>query len=102
MVVHTAFRCLFLFESQYIALAAPLVEVRCLSSPCTAARMLCKLLMLLYIGDCHKLILNKSIRRFLRACSEVTLKREECEKPWCLTDNALPCDTPQLAAGRLH
>jgi hypothetical protein len=43
-----------------------------------------------------------SIRRFLRACSEVTLQREEREKPWCLTDNALPCDTPQLAAGRLH
>src|SRR5215475_8502402 len=42
------------------------------------------------------------IRRFLRACSEVTLQREESEKPWCLTDNALPCDTPQLAAGRLH
>jgi hypothetical protein len=32
----------------------------------------------------------------------VTLQREECEKPWCLTDNALPGDTPQLAAGRLH
>jgi len=30
------------------------------------------------------------------------LQREEREKPWCLTDNALPCDTPQLAAGRLH
>ena len=43
-----------------------------------------------------------SIRRFLGACFEVTLQREECEKPWCLTDNALPCDTPQLAAGRLH
>src|SRR5882724_9524712 len=43
-----------------------------------------------------------SIRRFLGACCEVTLQREECEKPWCLTDNALPCDTPQLAAGRLH
>jgi hypothetical protein len=42
------------------------------------------------------------IRRFLGACFEVTLQREECEKPWCLTDNALPCDTPQLAAGRLH
>src|SRR5258706_14336218 len=45
---------------------------------------------------------RSSIRRFLGACCEVTLQREECEKPWCLTDNALPCDTPQLAAGRLH
>src|SRR5882672_6075609 len=50
----------------------------------------------------HPLTPSNSIRRFLGACCEVTLQREECEKPWCLTDNALPCDTPQLAAGRLH
>src|SRR5438132_13217690 len=29
-------------------------------------------------------------------------KGKRGEKPWCLPDNALPSDTPQLAAGRLH
>src|SRR5258708_34773837 len=53
-------------------------------------------------GNCWPTTLIASIRRFLGACCEVTLQREEREKPWCLTDNALPCDTPQLAAGRLH
>src|SRR3954453_6193041 len=52
--------------------------------------------------DRKRYVLTTLIRTFPGARPEVTLQREERETPWCLTDNALPCDTPQLAAGRLH